>query len=216
MIKNLIWDYDGTLYDTYPKMLHCLHQALADFGQTSLNRDELYRLIKIKSIRFALNYYQRVYGIPADQVNQRLHDYMRAPDALVVKPFAGVAAVLRQVVAAGGVNLLETHNNHEAIAQMEQDGLWQYFAGGITADDDFPRKPDPTGLNALVAQHQLQSAQTAMVGDRRLDIEAGTAATLPTIYFDPDHFTDAPMATYTVDQIAAIAPLLTAAEPGIF
>ncbi|WP_261805550.1 HAD hydrolase-like protein [Lapidilactobacillus luobeiensis] len=208
MIKNLIWDYDGTLYDTYPKMLLCLRQALADFGQTSLDQDELYRLIKIKSIRFALTYYQQVYGLDRTQVEQRFQFYLTRPEAPSVKPFQGVAEVLAQVVASGGVNLLETHNNQGAIAQMRQDGLWQYFAGGVTADDDFPRKPDPSGVNALVTKFNLAPQKTAMVGDRRLDIEAGERAGIQTIYFDPDLFADAPMATYTVDQIVAIVPLL--------
>ena len=30
---EIIWDFDGTLFDTYPLMARCLQRALADAGQ---------------------------------------------------------------------------------------------------------------------------------------------------------------------------------------
>ena len=32
MIENYIWDFDGTLFDTYPAMVEGVFQALHDFG----------------------------------------------------------------------------------------------------------------------------------------------------------------------------------------
>lgn len=37
-MKNYIWDFDGTLFDTYPAMVDGAQQALKDFG---INMDKL-------------------------------------------------------------------------------------------------------------------------------------------------------------------------------
>lgn len=38
-IKNYIWDFDGTLYDSYPAMVEGAAKALQDFGIIKDPRD---------------------------------------------------------------------------------------------------------------------------------------------------------------------------------
>lgn len=207
MLKSLIWDFDGTLYDTYPVMVRAYMAALADFGLTKIKKDELYRLLKFKSARFATAYFAKLYGLDAATFTAHYHHYeQRWQQKPAVYP--GVAAVLAKVVQNGGLNLLETHRDQHAQAFLEQDHLAQYFAGGVTATDTYPRKPDPTALLALVDRYQLDPKTTAMVGDRRLDVEAGINAKLKTIYFNVDGFNDASQATWQVDELSEILPLL--------
>lgn len=43
----------------------------------------------------------------------------------------------------------------------------------VGIDQDFPRKPNPASLNYLIDTFHLERTDTMMIGDRRLDIEAG-------------------------------------------
>ena len=40
-MRNYIWDFDGTLFDTYPAMVDGAQQALKDFG-INMDKKEIY------------------------------------------------------------------------------------------------------------------------------------------------------------------------------
>jgi HAD superfamily hydrolase (TIGR01549 family) len=46
----------------------------------------------------------------------------------------------------------------------------------VSGSDGYPRKPDPTGLNALLAEIGATASDTLLVGDSVLDFEAAAAA----------------------------------------
>ena len=46
---NYIWDFDGTLYDTYPIMLKALMETFKEFG-IEKDEKEVYQKIKTESI----------------------------------------------------------------------------------------------------------------------------------------------------------------------
>ena len=58
-----------------------------------------------------------------------------------------------------------------------------YFTDIVAADDDFPRKPDPSALLYLIQRHNIEPHSAIVVGDRELDILAGQRAGLKTCLF---------------------------------
>ena len=58
------------------------------------------------------------------------------------------------------------------------------FSEIITSDNHLARKPDPEALTYLIDKYNLDPSETAMVGDRPLDIQAGQNAGIKTILFD--------------------------------
>ena len=60
---HIIWDYDGTLYDTYPQMTLALMAALRGFGQDA-SYAEAYSLLK-KTVFYGVSVYAVRYQIPA-------------------------------------------------------------------------------------------------------------------------------------------------------
>lgn len=59
---------------------------------------------------------------------------------------------------------------------------WEDFAVVVTRDDDVPPKPAPDGILLACARIGVAPANTMMVGDFRLDVEAGLAAGAITVY----------------------------------
>ena len=61
-IKHFIWDFDGTLMDTYPNIIRYIKLALSDFGKDA---DDI-EIMKKTAVRipYAIEYYSELYGIP--------------------------------------------------------------------------------------------------------------------------------------------------------
>ncbi|WP_125604427.1 HAD-IA family hydrolase [Lapidilactobacillus bayanensis] len=207
VLKDFIWDFDGTLYDTYPVMTQALVTTLHKFGVTKIDVSALYRDLKIRSVRAAqqtiADQNQLSVVDLATTYHQIEHQAQQTP-----QPYPGAAEVLQTVIAHGGRNFLDTHRDQTVYDYLAQNKLSGYFSGGIDASQNFPRKPDPSAINAIIKQYQLDPATTVMVGDRRLDIDAGLNAQIQTIYFNVDGYNDAPYATYQVNQLADILALL--------
>lgn len=64
--------------------------------------------------------------------------------------------------------------------------MTDYFAGCLTRDDGYPRKPDPTAFETVLRAHDLKREETIAVGDRDIDIETGQAAGASTCLFGPE------------------------------
>jgi phosphoglycolate phosphatase-like HAD superfamily hydrolase len=102
-------------------------------------------------------------------------------------PFPGVVEVCEYARATGGDNYIVTHRERSSLqALLDIHGLAGYFSDCITHDDDFPRKPDPAGMNAMVERHNLPRDETLVIGDRDLDLLAGRGAGLRVCHFGRD------------------------------
>lgn len=207
MLKDFIWDFDGTLYDTYPVMTQAFVDALKEFGILNVDVAALYRDLKIRSVQAAAESFAAKYHCSSKDITAAYHRIEHATQQAPA-PYPGAEAVLKAVIDHSGRNFLDTHRDQSVYQYLDQNGLSQYFSGGVDASQDFPRKPDPGAINTIVAQYQLDPATTVMVGDRSLDIIAGNNAGVQTIYFNVDGYNDAPSATYQVEQLTDILQLL--------
>lgn len=205
-IKNFIWDFDGTLFDTYDAIIQALCQTLTE-ANLKFDRQELYKLVKRESVGFTTDYIGQLYGLSGQKLNQRYHEieHQLQNDP---KPYADTADVLKAVIAGGKTNYLYTHRDNKVFDFLETFDLKRVFKGAVTSDNDFPRKPDPSALLYLTTQYNLDPAHTAMIGDRAIDIKAGQNAGLKTIYFDVDQFHDAANADIVVSTLSEIKKLI--------
>ena len=186
MLVNAIWDFDGTLYDSYPGMMKALAALVTANGGQIEPKTQVGRSVA----DLEADYHQR-----ARAYLQDIHPY---PEAL---------AVLKAIKAQGGHNLLLTHRDRSAWEILAHDQADTLFLGGVDADLKLPRKPAPDAIQYLLRRFQLNPAVTAMIGDRSLDVDAGINADVKTIYFNVDGLNAAPQADYQVDHLIEIPPL---------
>lgn len=92
-IKLFIWDFDGTLLDTYPMITGCLRRALLDFGR-DVSQTEILEKMMV-NIPYAINYYSELYQLPNLQERYKFYeaDEKNAP----VKIFPQVKEVLKRI-----------------------------------------------------------------------------------------------------------------------
>jgi len=167
-VRDCIWDFDGTIADTYPMMNRAMRAAAALQGATP-TEEEITALMAVDS-KHCCRTLQARYGIDAG----RLRSDFRVRQDLVhgCDLMPGVEAVIRETHARGIRHYLLTNRSTRSCEFLQRAGLLELFSGWITEDDGFPAKPDPTGMRALLSRFGLKPARSLMIGDRDLDLAA--------------------------------------------
>ncbi|NLW19836.1 MAG: HAD hydrolase-like protein [Clostridiales bacterium] len=181
--RCFIWDFDGTLYDTYGRIVDAVKLAMDDLGLSYEGADVL--ALTKTTLRHAS---EALAGERSEELLRRYFAYERAAGMDTMQPFPGCVEALRAVVGNGGFNYLYTHRDQTALDALRRDGLEGYFRDFITDEADFPSKPAPDALNWLIDQHRLERRECVIIGDRRIDVQAGRAAGIATALFDPQGF----------------------------
>lgn len=184
MWRNIIWDVDGTLFDTYPSFVRAFSGSLSDLGLVE-DEVELYRLAKISVEHCTLELSSR-FTVTTDAIAEGFQRHYANLTAADQTPFPGLTSILQHIVDHGGKNAIVTHRRLASTQELlSVHGLEQYFSGAVTGDDGFPRKPDPVAFLAALERFDLDAAETLNIGDREIDIQAGQAAGLFSCLFAP-------------------------------
>jgi phosphoglycolate phosphatase-like HAD superfamily hydrolase len=181
IVRNAIWDLDGTLFDTYPAISASFQRALADYG-ASAPLEEINALARVEVMYCAAELAARFELDTNDFIRAFGKHYIAVPFSAQL-PFPGVVAVCERI-AVGGVNAIVTHRNGETAAKLlAEHRMRGLFAEVISRDDDYPRKPDPAAFLAVLEHQHLDPRETLSIGDREIDIRAGGAAGTRTCLF---------------------------------
>ena len=211
MFRNIIWDVDGTLFDTYPAIARAFRAALQELGADApLERIEGLARVSLGHCASAL----------AEQCRVSREDLMRAfgehydgagPEAQA--PFPGVMAICAYICALGGKNVIVTHRGQASTVELlAAHQLTPYFAGCVARDDGYPKKPHPAAFEAIISAHDLQREETLAVGDRGIDILAGQAAGVFTCLFGSE--ADGVTADLTVNSYGELLDYIVSENGG--
>ncbi|MBB6453167.1 phosphoglycolate phosphatase [Salirhabdus euzebyi] len=150
---NILWDFDGTLFDTYPAYTKMFKQVLGD----QVNSEKIYEQLKISfshAIRFFNLTEKQIEEM--DQLKNNIH-----PSEMI--PFEGVEEVLQ----FANKNVIMTHKDRKGVMGiLDHYGWVNYFADIVTSDHGFPRKPHTAAYDYLHQNHHIDLA----IGDRELDL----------------------------------------------
>lgn len=179
---NLIWDFDGTLFDTYPVINRAVRRALADLRGVEVEKARVAALLS-DTLGATVETLAAEHDLDPAAFEARIQVYRDAAPLAERPPFPGAIRVCERLRAAGGRNFLYTHRDRASLlAMLDYHGVTGLFADIVTADENLPRKPDPAGFRLLVERHNLLRDKTLGVGDRDLDVlgayRAGIAACL--------------------------------------
>ena len=182
MFRNIIWDVDGTLFDTYPAIAQAIKAALNDLGKdvslvwiAELAKQSLSQCDAVLADKYQLD---------RGELEQALEKHFDRITVEESPPFPGVIDLCQYICSIKGKNVIVTHRGRTSTMELlTGHKLTGYFTGYITRDDGYPRKPDSTAFEAALAVYHLQREETLTVGDRQIDILAGQAAGLFSCFY---------------------------------
>ena len=178
-IKHFIWDFDGTLADTYPNLTRYLSLALSDFG-IAADRVEILEKMMV-TVGYAVQWYTEKYNLP--ELSDHYNHYYTLGKSDPAAPFPDVIPVLQEIQAQGGYNYIYTNRGESLEPLLDQMGLRDYFTEIIrNGSPEFEYKPSPRPIFYLMEKYGGTPDNTAMVGDRKCDLESAYQAGCKTIH----------------------------------
>lgn len=181
---NILWDFDGTIFNTYPAYTKIFKKVL---NNDSITYEEAYKNLKI-SISYACDYYRL-----SDTQIREYKSMVENISPQEMKPFDHVEDVLK----TANKNVIMTHKDRESVHKILAYYGWEtYFTDMVAGDDGFPRKPDKSSYEYLHKDHELDLA----IGDRELDIIPANEIGIATCLFQNEN---SQLADYYLDDYKA-------------
>lgn len=202
--KYLIYDFDGTLSDTYPCLTRAFMDTLNFYGLTD-TYDSVYAKLKI-----SVGYTIGKYDFPAEyrEVSAKLKEFHRLRAFDEQKPYAEAAEILKYAADKGCLNFIYTHSGILPTELMEKWGIVGYFTEIVNSTYGFAGKPAPDALYYLVEKYNLDRSLCLMVGDRDIDTDCGHNAGMAGCLFDPEHYYDNITVDYRITNLLQLKDLI--------
>ncbi|WML57721.1 HAD-IA family hydrolase [Neobacillus sp. PS2-9] len=185
---NILWDFDGTLFDTYPALV----EGFISLSKQDLDRTEVLKWLK-KDSKTAFKHY----GIDESQREEytRLHNYYSKNEST---PFEQLEEVLSSVEN----NIIVTHRDKEStIFLLEKYNLKKYFTEVVSVEEQgFTRKPHSASYEYVLKSHRID----LVVGDRDLDLIPARKLNIKTVAFQNQDIE----ADFHIDSYADFIPLV--------
>ena len=169
-MRHFLFDLDGTLVDSFPRIIDSSQHALTELGAT-VSREQIVALIGIPLVETG----ERLLG---PGMGQRYFDtyqkyFYRSKEP--VRPFAGIPELLAELQASQDSLVIVTSKRREsALHSLREAGLDAYFSLIVTADDTPEHKP--AAAPARYALAQLGAGQALFIGDSIFDMGCARAA----------------------------------------
>ena len=180
MYTHIIWDFDGTLFDTYPVMANVFKEALKE----QKIEEPIEGIIKQMTVSasFAMNYYEEKYQISSDFITNYQKRKIEA-ELELSRPFDGIQEICKYIHSTNRKNYLLTHRGESSIVLLKKYGFFENFSDFITSKQGFERKPSPDAINYLINKYNMIHSESIMIGDRDLDLLSGKNANISSCYF---------------------------------
>jgi HAD superfamily hydrolase (TIGR01509 family) len=178
VIRALIWDAGGTLFDTYPALVKACQSVLKLHG---IEADDTWLMQLFRqTTSHAISRLAETFDLDDESLERDLREAYAQMPPEIQPPFPGVVAVCRYMLKTGGANFIVTHRDWQSLRPLlDHYEMRDLFVHWITADDAYPRKPNPASIRAVIDQYGLTADACLVIGDREIDtIAARRAGTL--------------------------------------
>ena len=182
-IRHFIWDFDGTLFDTYPVIIGDLQDALKEYGRDLDPVKTMERMLI--NIPAARDYYADLYGIDRQALDAAYQRHHRlSVETMKSAPMADVERVLAAICDSGRYNYIFTHRKvAETHLYLEKYGLAKYFREVVGPETPcFAWKPAPDAVLYLMERYGMHKEDAVMIGDRDCDLASGRNAGVGSVH----------------------------------
>jgi phosphoglycolate phosphatase len=173
----IVFDLDGTLIDSRRDLAESTNEMLASYGAAALPIDRVAMMVG-EGARKLVERALAEAGL--DPAEPGALDRFRAiyDRRLLVhtRPYDGVAEMVQRLGAAHSLAVLTNKPDAPTRRLLDAFGLSPRFSRVVGGDSEWPRKPDPAGLLAIVREYRAAPASTWLVGDSMIDVETARRA----------------------------------------
>ncbi len=171
MIKYLLIDFDGTLFDTGPGVMRCVQYALKKLGIEERDEAKLRKFVGPPLSEM----FTELYGLSPEKATEAVWLYRERYQPTGIwecEPYAGMSEMLDAVRAAGYKTAVCTSKpTPSALRILERYGMVEQFDFICGSEFDGTRSKKYEVVQACLDHFGVTDLETVrMVGDRKYDI----------------------------------------------
>jgi len=176
--RAVLFDFDGTLADSYAAITASVNHVLAHHGRPTLTEAQVRRLVGHGLVNLMENILPGIDPEAAARMYREHHPtVMRTHTHLL----PGVADGLSALKAAGiKLGVCSNKPSYFTRALLQMLGIDQYFDVVYGPDVVGEPKPDPAMIDQALAELGVPKEEALYVGDMEVDIETGRRAGIET------------------------------------
>ena len=166
-VRYVVFDWDGTLADTYPVIAEAYKYTFEGLGMAPIEYSEIKRLTSTLANKDMLAF---VFGDKKEQAKQLYYSYIEANHKSKLRPVPHAKELL-DFCRSKGLKLYLLSNKRRAYLyeEMQYLGFADYFAKIIAAGDCPEDKPNPDTVRALFGDDLPNSEDILVIGDGMAD-----------------------------------------------
>jgi len=206
MIKLLVFDCDGTLFDTRMDITDSVNYARRHFGLPEMTVDKVTAFVGNGVGVLAEKSFSGT-GIETADALGKIMEYYSTHSSDKAVPYEGVVSTLPllknilAIISNKPKNLVD-----ELLVNHGMKNIFQDVIGGDTFKN---RKPNPAPLVHLMARHKAGKEETIVIGDHTPDIEMAKNAGVRSVYCNYGFFgNDTVGADYVINRFPEILDIL--------
>ncbi len=164
--KLLIFDFDGTLADTFPWLVSIINEIAMKHNFEPINQDQLEEFKQVGTHKLIQKYQIPLWKIPllGKEFQSRMSE-----DIHKISLFDGFAAILRNLVDEGFTLALVSSNkdsNVKKVLGTKLSSLFSFYECGVSTFKKHSK------FNKILKQSNTDAGQALCIGDEIRDIEA--------------------------------------------
>ena len=176
MIKNIIFDLDGTISKSAPGILNAFEYALEKMGKT-YSRDDLYKYI---GPPLRDSFVKELGEELADKGVDYYRQYYFKKGIFETEIYDGIKDLMENLNSKGYKIFLATSKGEESSEKiLDYFGILDYFS--YVSGSENNKNTKKKVIDHLLKGNNLKSSESIMIGDRSYDIEAANNLEIKTI-----------------------------------
>lgn len=172
----VVFDLDGTLIDSRLDLAESTNELLGTYGAPPLPVDRVAMMVGEGARKLVERALEAAGLDPAEpEALARFLDIYGRRLLVHTRPYDGIPAAITQL-GAHTLAVLTNKPGEPTRRLLDAFGLTPHFSRIVGGDSEFPRKPDPAGLYALMDEQGVSASDTWFVGDSMIDVETARRA----------------------------------------
>ncbi|MCO7244908.1 HAD-IA family hydrolase [Halomonas sp. Mc5H-6] len=178
----VIFDWDGTLMDSVPRIVSCMQAAGLEAGLGMLPRADIENIIGLGLPEAIETLCPGISPEQAERLRQAYAHQFVHVDTTPMRFFAGVEDHLARLRLNGAQKLaVATGKSRRGLDRVFQEtGSLDWFHASRTADET-RSKPHPQMLQELLDELSIPAERAVMVGDTEYDLEMARSLGMPRV-----------------------------------
>ncbi len=179
---NLIFDCDGTIFDSYDSICEWIFRVFKSLGiETDINN--IRHDCLSEDVNYAIEQVCLKHNLDFKTVKEISNSFEQNLD--LIKPYPNLNKVLDN-------NLFDcyiyTHRGVTCNELLKRNKLEDKFVEVVNKTYGFKKKPDPQAIEYLINKYKLDRNKTYYIGDRIIDIKCGKNSNIKTIFYKSNPF----------------------------